>query len=199
MTPLAIKKLYNRYFQKSRAFLFPVLGLKKITKYPFVQSYLQMQDKYVTDDYKLIAVYNQHEDSGWNHYLLHTIMANPMFEEIIYLENGQVAIVFSLRYLKDDYELFLAGKYSKLSKTTRTLIREFYGYNSPEWAYMESFLYPEKYIGLYSKLLDVDSVHIRHTGQLCDLPDLEQETLKIKAHAKLNAHDRVILEQWKNI
>ena len=64
---------------------------------------------------------------------------------------------------------------------------------------MESFLFPEKYIEIYSKILNVDEIHIRHTGELCDLPDFDKETLKIKTYAKLNDVDQINMESGKNI
>lgn len=194
-----IKKLYSKYFQKSRAFLMPILGIKKNTPYPTINSYMCWENVYLLTDYKLVLTYYVSNDAKWDQYLLNTLMNNQMFDEYHEVNDEIIAVSFDLHSRKDDYEHVLFGRYSKLSKMTKTRIRDFYGYDSPEWAYLESFLYPDKYIGTYSKLLDVDPKHINHTGELCDKPDLEQETLKLKPHAKLNDVDKINMEQRQDL
>jgi hypothetical protein len=44
---------------------------------------------------------------------------------------------------------------------------------------METYLYPEKYHGVYAKLLDVDIDVLKKNVELCDACNLEKETLKI--------------------
>jgi hypothetical protein len=80
MTKL-IKKLYARYFQKSRSFLLPILGIKKDTAYPCINSYLCWTGIYSLSDYKLILTYDKADDDKWNKYLLNILMSNPMFDE----------------------------------------------------------------------------------------------------------------------
>ena len=98
----------------------------------------------------------------------------------------------------EDYDHVVHGRYSKLSKLTKSKIRDFYGYGSPEWAYMEGFLFPEKHITTYSKILDVDEQHIRFTGELCDKPNLDKETLKTNLHGKINDVDKLNMEHRKD-
>jgi hypothetical protein len=198
MTKL-IKKLYARYFQKSRSFLLPILGIKKDTAYPCINSYLCWTGIYSLSDYKLILTYDKADDDKWNKYLLNILMSNPMFDEYHESDDDHIVISFDLHSVKDDYEHVIFGRYSKLSKLTKGKIRTYYGYETPEYAYLESFLYPEKFIGVYSKLLDVDPVHILHTGELCDKPDMEKETLKIKLYVKLNDVDKINVEPKQNI
>jgi hypothetical protein len=47
--------------------------------------------------------------------------------------------------------------------------------------------------------LDVEEEHIRFTGELCDLPNLNLETLKIKPYAKVNDVDKINMESRENI
>lgn len=193
-----IKKLYTKYFQKSRSFLLPILGIKKNTTFPNINSYLCWEGAYVLTDYKLILTYYVQEDEKWNNYLLNILMNNPLFDEYHQVDDQYIAVSFDLSIYKEDFEHVLFGRYSKLSKLTKGKIREYYGYHTPEWAYLESFLFPEKYMRLYSELLDVDIKHIKHTGELCDKPDIERETLKLKRHAKFNDVDKVNMEQQTN-
>lgn len=196
-----IKQIYNKYFQKSKCFLFPVLGIKKESEYIPIQSFLTWKNVYTLNDYNLILTYENSKSIKWHKYIINIIMNNRMFNEFFKINENIVAISFDLHALQDDYDKIIKGKYSQISKQSKIKIRNYFGYNSPEWAYMESFLFPEKYIKIYSKILNVDEIHIRHTGELCDLPDFNKETLKIKikTHAKLNDVDQINMESRKNI
>lgn len=195
-----IKKIYQKYFQKSRSFLLPILGLKKNAKFAPLQSYMAWKNVYSTKDRKLILVYEKEDSPEWRNYIARVVMSNQMFECYVETEEeDEVALVFDFHCLESDYVNVLEGKYSKLDKVTKKKIREYYGYNSPEYAYIESFLYPEKYYKTYSEILDVEEEHIRFTGQLCDLPNLEKETLKIKPYAKINDVDQINMESRENI
>ncbi len=194
-----LKKLYSSYFQKSRSFLLPVLDIKKDARYPSIQSYMQWENVYELSDHNLILTYYERDDPQWDKYLLNTIMTNRMFNEYYQVDEEILAVSFDLHSISDDFEYVLEGKYSKLTKSTKSKIRDFYGYSSPEWAYMESFLFPDKYIPTYSKILDVEEEHIRFTGELCDKPNLEKETLKLKPYAKINDVDQINMESREDI
>lgn len=194
-----LKKLYGKYFQKSKSFLYPILGMTKDAIYPPLQSYLAWEDKHVVTDHKLILSYYQREEKAWDSFLLNTIMKNKFFFEYHDVNDEILVVSFDLSLVSEDYQKIVFGKYSKLSKVLKGKIREFYGYSSPEWAYMESFLFPERYIPVYSKLLDVDEKHIRHTGELCDKPNLDLETFKLKDHATKHDDDSHEVESKQNV
>jgi hypothetical protein len=44
---------------------------------------------------------------------------------------------------------------------------------------METYINPEKFIGVYAKLLNVDIATLKEVGELCDPCDLKKEILKI--------------------
>jgi Fe-S cluster biosynthesis and repair protein YggX len=194
------KQLYNKYFQKSKSFLFPILGIKKDSPFYPIQCYLEWEGICKIGDRKLIVTYKKIKSKAWDSWLVKIIMANKMFNNIHDTEDPEIiAISFDLNCFEKDYDAVVEGKYSELSKIHKRMIRDYYGYNSPEWAYMESFLFPDKYIATYSELLAVDESHIKVTGQLCDKPDLEKETLKLKPHASINDVDQVFLESSEDI
>lgn len=195
-----IRKIYDKYFQKSRSFLLPILGIKKNAKFAPLQCYMAWKNVYSVKDRKLILVYEKEESIEWKNYIARTIMSHQMFDCYIETEiEDEVVLVFDLHCIEQDYINILEGKYSKLDKSCKKKIREYYGYNSPEYAYIESFLYPEKYYKTYSEILDVEQEHIKFTGQLCDLPNLDKETLKIKTYAKINDVDKINMESRENI
>jgi len=195
-----LKDLYSKYFQKSRSFLFPILGLKKAATFLPLQVYLTWEGMYTLEDKMLIVTYRNSKDLNWEKYLVETLMANQMFNDYHETEDSNVIIVsFDLKVIAEDYDHVVEGKYSRIGKLLKKKIRDFYAYNSPEWAYMESFLFPENYYTMYSKILNVEEEHILHTGQLCDLPNLEKETLKLKPYAKINDVDKINMESRENI
>jgi len=190
-----IKELYKRYFQKSRSFIFPILGIKKNSAFVPMQTYLAWEDQYKIEDNNLIVTYKKVESSAWTRFLVETLLSSEMFNEYYETEEKDVIVVcFDLNFMKADYSSFLEGKYSNLSKLLKKKIRDFHGYDTPEWAYMETFLFPDKYVKVYSKLLAVDEEHIKVTGELCNIPDLEKETLKIKTNGKINDVDQINME-----
>jgi len=194
-----IKELYKRYFQKSRSFLFPVLGIKKAAPFVPLQTYLTWDDQYSLKDRNLIATYKKVEGRAWDTFMVETLLGNEMFNEYYETEEEDViAVCFDLNFIEADYVNFLEGKYSALSKILKRKIRDFHGYDTPEWAYMETYLFPDKYITVYSKLLAVDEEHLKFTGQLCNIPDLEKEKLNIKTNGKINDVDQINMEHRKN-
>ena len=200
MSSYIIEKPYNKYFQKSRSFLFPVLGIKKHNTYYPGDIYMQWESMFSIDDKMLLVTYKHHDNSGWEKYLVETLMANKMFNDYHQTEDSEIIVVsFDLKIIEEDYLKVVAGKYGELSKEVKIKIRDYYGYHTPEWAYMESFLFPNEHIPHYSMLLNVEEEHIRHTGQLCDLPNLEKETLKLKPYAKINDVDQINMESRKDL
>ena len=71
--------------------------------------------------------------------------------------------------------------------------RKIHGYfdnHSANHVYMDSYLNPEKYFGIYSDLLNTSEDLLRSIGELCSKPDLEKETLNVK---KENLYNKRIL------
>lgn len=195
-----LKSVYSKYFQKSRSFLFPILGLKKNATYAPLYVHLAWENMFTIEDKMLLVSYKKFNDLNWEKYLVETLMASQMFNDYHETDESDIVVVsFDLKIIAEDYDKVLEGKYSKISKLLKKKIRDFYIYNSPEWAYMESFLFPEDYYGMYSKLLNVEEEHILYTGQLCDLPDLDKETLKLKPYAKINDVDQINMESGQNL
>jgi hypothetical protein len=200
MTESRIKKLYNRYFQKSKTFLVPILGIKRDSKYPFLNSYVEWRGKYKIGDQKLILTFEKkYDDPQWDEYLLTKLMGSKMFNEYHELEDDLIAVSFDLHCIEHDYRCFINGTYSLMSRLMKQKIRDYYGVETPEWVYMETFLFPARFTKLYSTLLDVDEEHIKFTGELCDKPNLQLETLKLKENAKINDVHPLIVEQGKDL
>lgn len=172
-----ISSLYDRYFQKSKVFLFPLLELPRQPIVLKFKTFLIWEDIIRGEDYKLICLVDECDENFYN-YEINYINNCPYLIEKHNGENGKVIYVFNLSKYKQDWIYFLKGKYSYLSETCKLLISRYYGPKSNEYKYIKTFLYPSEYFELYSKLLDVDVNLLKEVGELCDKYDINQEFLK---------------------
>jgi len=179
---MIISELYKDYFQKSRAFLFPLTNMGKKCAFNPSCTYLRWKDVYDYSEYRLIATYNVDVASEkWKAFLENVIYKNPFFEDYSYTEDGSIAVVvFNLTARKEAFKAVLEGKYSKINEDYRSLIMMYYGFNTGEWAYMETFLIPSKYFKMYAEILGTEIERLERVGELVDPPNLEKENLILK-------------------
>lgn len=173
-----ISQIYNKYFQKSFTFLYPILGFKK-DKHPRpVQTYLSWQGTaYKPSSRKLICVYNQSEDEKWKSFEREYLITHKMLDMCVPLDNDQIVYIFDFNSMSADYDAFIRGKYSEMSSQAKKILADYYGVHTPEWVYIESFIFPAKYFKQYAQILDVEEDFIRSVGELCDHYDKEKEVL----------------------
>lgn len=172
-----ITKLYGKYFQKSKSFLYPALGIKR-GKFVPTGTYLSIEGLVGAEDMKLICSFKESDTQEFKSFEELMLLTNPLFVEKMKIKDASFYI-FDLETYKSDYFYFLLGKYSKLSKVLKRAIKTYYGEKSAEYSFIDTYLYPEKYFTLYSKLLDIEVDTLENLGELCDPFDLEKETLKI--------------------
>lgn len=182
-----IDKLYGKYFQKSRSFLFPALGIKKQSHITPSGTYLAIDNKISVEDFKLICTYRDDGSLGFKTFEEAMLIGNPLFVEKFKVDGFSI-YVFDLEIYAQDYINFLLGKYSKLSNQLKKAIRLYYGENSAEYKYIDSYLHPDKYFEVYAKLLGVSINTLKKIGELCNPADINKETLKIPLEelSKLN-------------
>lgn len=173
-----IEKLYTKYFQKSKSFLFPMVGVRKTVAYPPVETYMALEGRVTPDDMVLVVLYKRNDSEGFIAFEKKMLTSNPMFLSKLQTET-HVVYLFNFQMHQNDWFNFLLGKYSKLSASFKNAIKLYYGDNSKGYSYMESYLFPQKYFDKYSELLGVDVDILKAIGELCDGCDLEKETLKI--------------------
>jgi len=173
-----IESLYTKYFQKSRSFLFPALGIKRTSNFTPTGVYLSIDECIAPEEVKLICSYKNEDSEGFKKFEAQMLLSNPLFSHIINIE-GYNLYVFDFEIYQADWFNFLLGKYSKLSPVLKRAIKSYYGDNSSEYKYIETYLFPERYFDVYAKILDVSATTLKELGELCDPCDLEKETLKI--------------------
>lgn len=172
-----IEKLYGKYFQKSRSFLYPALGIKKSPFTP-LGTYMSIEDKINPEEIKLICTFKESATTEWQLFENQMLTENPLFVEKIQSKDFNV-YVFDLSPYESDFFNVIMGKYSKISTVLKRAIKAFYGEKSAEYKYIETYLYPEKHFETYANLLQVDVETLKSIGELCDPCDLGKETLKI--------------------
>ncbi len=173
-----IESLYTKYFQKSRSFLFPALGIKKTANFSPSGTYISLAGLIEPEDIKLICAYKEDSSEGFRLFEENMLLSNPLFSQVLHIRDYNL-YVFDFQTYTDDWFNFILGKYSKLSTVLKRAIKTYYGESSNEYKYIESFLYPEKFFEVYAKLLDIEVETLKKLGELCDPCDLEKENLKI--------------------
>lgn len=173
-----IESLYSKYFQKSRSFLYPALGIKRTAHFSPSGTYVALEGLIEPEDMKLTCVYKEDKSAGFKAFEEQMLLTNPLFSQVLSLHDYNM-YVFDYQVYTDDWFTFLLGKYSKLSPVLKRAIKNYYGEASSEYRYMESYLFPDRYFEIYGKLLDVDPKMLKNIGELCDPCDLEKEKLKI--------------------
>lgn len=182
---MKIKSLHRTYVQKSRMFLYPVLGIKRGHSVTPIQTYISWDGRYAQEDCKFICTYHLREDEDFRLLEKVKLTGNPLFHEFIQLDDNIGAYVFDFSERKEDFMNFINGKYSKFSTTHKRSVMGFFKNHSSHHVYIESYMYPQKYFPLYAEMLvtqksDVAEMYrtLSKVGELCSKPDIDKETLK---------------------
>jgi hypothetical protein len=173
-----IDSLYTKYFQKSRSFLYPALGIKRTSNFSPSGTYISIDGLIEPEDMKLITAFKEDTSEGYKIFEEQMITTNPLYLQTISIQDYNL-YVFDYETYAADWYSFLLGKYSKFTPPLKRAIKAYYGETSSEYKYIESYLFPEKHYDIYAKLLDVNVATLKKVGELCDPCDLEKEKLKI--------------------
>lgn len=173
---MAIKALYKDYFQKSRVFLYPVLGIKKGSSIVPNECYISWEGKYSIQDEKLICTYHLRTDKEFKAFESKFLFGNKLFHDFFEIEDNVGVYVFDFKVFSGDIIKFSNGKYSQLSADLKRTIIKFYA-QSVKYTHVHSYVYPHMYMNLYSDLLAVPKSILLEVGELCNPPDLEKENL----------------------
>lgn len=170
---------YPDYFQKSMFFLYPLLRLnKKVNKILPKNTFLEMEGYIEPGEYKLICVFHTDDEDFFEFEQVWVSSNKQLFDKLEIGDLDVVVYVFDLSEFKEDFDLFLEGKYSKMSPEVKNKIMQFYEYGTLTYEYVKSFLYPEDYYSTYSQILSVDETLLRSNVELCSPYDSEKECFK---------------------
>lgn len=175
MTMVVTRKVnrISEYFQKSQM-LFPLTGITR-SKHKYLETYTALEGTIDHGDKYLVVEWDKDTDTDFmNKRVLCQSLLHSTFEH-----EDRIYTVFDMSSWATDWEHFMEAKYSKLSDKAKKLILNYYN-GTTSLAWIESYLYPEYYQVQYKKLLNVNMKLLKYVGQLCDPPDIERETLKIR-------------------
>jgi len=185
--------MYKQYFQKSKIFLYPLLGIKKGIKYVPFETYFTWEDNYDLKDKKLICLYKQKRNKRWLEFEDIMLLKNKLFYDYKHLGDDMHLYVFDTSHIDKDYDRIVKGKYSEISKLTKNFIAKFFGEAGLIAEYIDQYLHPEYYHEEYAHELNVDEDLIKKVWELCDKPDLKKETLVYKLDQKLDVFNNKLL------
>ena len=97
-----IEKLYGKYFQKSRSFLYPALGIKRNSYNTPSGTYISLEGKIEPEDVKLICTFREDGSDGFKAFEEQMLVGNPLFIEKITVDDFNL-YVFDLEIYKNDY------------------------------------------------------------------------------------------------
>lgn len=177
---MVIDALYKKYFQKSKIFIYPLLGIKRGTSVVPSETYLAWNDKVNSEDMKLVCIYETRTDLEYLQFEKNVLLKHNRLDDYVKVDDKKLVVIFNFSDISDDWNNFLNGKYSKISIGTKRRILEFFDKKSGNYAYVESYLFPEKHFETYAKILGVDVNMLISVGELCDKPDLDKENLLIE-------------------
>lgn len=173
-----IKSIYSKYFQKSKSFLYPALGIKKDSKFKPTGTYIAVDGLIHPEDVRFVCTFEKKKSKEFEQFELDMLIKNPLFIEKIEMGDG-CAYIFDFEIYVNDWFNFIMGKYSKLSNVLKRAIKNHYGANTSEYQYIDSYLHPQEYYDIYANLLDVDVDVLKSTKELCNPCDMEKESLKL--------------------
>lgn len=194
-----IQILKEKYFSKADAFILPLTGLGS-TKIFKMKSYLFWED-YSIEDYSLILTYRYDDKNEFIKYFRTVIC--PILDKGGYLVEsydyeGMTVLVLDLSEWTFSIEMFLKGKYSKMSKAAKDKIEVFHTYyvkdEKKTAIHIYAALYPKEKVDpekgdILGKLTPIEYVaknyglplpELQTLGELCTIYNITAETLTIK-------------------
>jgi hypothetical protein len=163
------------YIQKSRIMLLPLLGLDPKDLKP-ATTYIAYKNIISLQDYKLICGYKRDDDQYYD-YRNNVLFKHPNYETL-YRGLYTDYLVFDLSEYKKDFDVFLTGKYSKLSKRAKTAIKEYYNKTRVAPILLDTHLNPEEYHEVYANEFKVDVETVKEAYETLSPPDLIKEHLE---------------------
>ena len=147
-------KIFKTYFQKSKVFLYPLLGIAKGTRYVPEETYM-----------------------SWNK----NLFKNSIFFDYQELDNGKHLYIFEFSIYPQTWMAVIDGMYSKINEREKETILNFFGDVGIVAETIESYLYPEDYHEDYADKLYVNIECIQEVHEVCDVPNIKKETLVKKS------------------
>ncbi len=181
---MAVKSIYSKYFQKSKVFLYPLLGIKRGVKVIPSETYLTWDPYYIAEDMKLLCLYHPDGSHDYLEYEKNVLLKHTRLIDIKDIDKTNKLFIFDFSDIKNDWDNFIKGKYSQIDKETKSKILGFFDKGSANHVYMKSYLNPNQYFDDYAECLGVEVELLKKVGELCAKPDINKETILINQAEK---------------
>ena len=187
--------MYKEYFQKSKVFLYPLLGIPKGQKFVPVGTYLAWEDEIDFSDMKFMCLYKQRESKAFYKFEDKYLLGNILFDDYQKLSKTMHLYIFDFTKFPNDWRAIMNGRYSKFTDRSKKIITDFFEGSGKVTEYIESYIYPDYYHEDVAEDLAVTLELLQKVYELCDKPNLEKETLKLKApEARLFRNNNISLQ-----
>ena len=113
---MAIKSIYTKYFQKSKVFLYPLLGFKRGIKVVPSETYLAWDPYYIPEDMKLVCLYHPKEKDDYKDYEEKVLLKHTRLIDIKEIDDNNKIFVFDFSDLEDNWHHVINGNYSKINE-----------------------------------------------------------------------------------
>jgi hypothetical protein len=170
-----IKHIYRDYFQKSFTFLYPLLGFKR-KKHPKPAHTFMYWPGEDVSSCNLYCLYKKDDSETWKLFEEGHLINHERLERRENIDDDHVVYVFNLADFKNEFDHVINGKYSEFSREAKKRISDYYGVHTPEWVYIESFLFPSKYYAIYAEILGVEEEQLKQVAELCPKYNPDKET-----------------------
>ena len=172
--------VYTQYFQKSKVFLYPLLGIKKGYKHVPKNTYVIWNKFYTQEDRKLITLY-EHENNIEYRVFVDTVLKRLHgYNGRHKISDNKELIVFDMTMFKHDFDSFIKGSFSQMSMEGKNKIKSYFNSTGKISKYISSFLDPEEFHDDYAPAFNVDEQLIKDVYEVCSRPDIDKETFKGK-------------------
>jgi hypothetical protein len=188
---MSIAYIYPDYFQKSRVFLYPMLGFGFKSVPVEFKTYMMIEDP-TGQDRSLLAIdffkdkiEEGRSNASFEEFFIKKVMTNERFLNSELINEHTVRAVFDLSDIKEDVKHVKNGNYSKIAELMKRKLTFYYPLNHANRPFIESYLYPNWYIKIYANLLDVSEKLLQEVGELCDKPNFEKEHVVLSENISL--------------
>ncbi|MGY8918688.1 MAG: hypothetical protein ACKVJ6_10460 [Flavobacteriales bacterium] len=177
-------KLFKEYFQKSKIFLYPLLGIKKGASFIPHETYISWEDEYSIDDMLLFCLYKEKNTHDFKDFEYEFLLSNVHFLKYYKLKPGYHLYVFDFKTYPQTWISFIKGMYSKIYTREKDTIQLFFGKEGVLADTVESYLYPEYYHDDYAEKLEINIEMLQQVHETCSKPNLDKENLLLKVTNK---------------
>ena len=172
--------VYTRYFQKSKVFLYPLLGIKKGYKHVQKNTYVIWDQFFDKNDYRLMAVYDNDNSVDYKVFVDTVLQPLPASHAKFKISESKDLFLFDMARHKHDFDCFYDGRFSQMTVEAKRRIKNYFGSVGRISKYISSFLDPEEFHDDYAEAFNVSHELIQDVYEVCSKPDIDKETFREK-------------------